>query len=148
MLDYIAHYGVGADANPPGRGSGRYPKGSGKRPRAGRIGKIFKGDNKNRKEPFAKDIEAARRAYMSSDKDFDKGGALAYGKVFRKMTDAGMSNKDIAKTLGDYWTEETVGIVKKNITNQAVDDYVKVLSKEMSAKDFNKKYDGMGYRIN
>jgi len=28
----IIHYGVGADNNPPGRGSGRYPKGSGKRP--------------------------------------------------------------------------------------------------------------------
>ena len=31
-MDYIAHYGVAADANPPGRGSGRYPKGSGARP--------------------------------------------------------------------------------------------------------------------
>lgn len=28
----IIHYGVGIDNNPPGRGSGRYPKGSGKRP--------------------------------------------------------------------------------------------------------------------
>ena len=28
-LNYIAHYGVAADDNPPGRGSGRYPKGSG-----------------------------------------------------------------------------------------------------------------------
>ena len=28
-LNYIAHYGVAADENPPGRGSGRYPKGSG-----------------------------------------------------------------------------------------------------------------------
>ena len=28
----LRHYGVGPDNNPPGRGSGRYPKGSGKRP--------------------------------------------------------------------------------------------------------------------
>ena len=30
--EYIEHIGVGADDNPPGRGSGRYPKGSGKNP--------------------------------------------------------------------------------------------------------------------
>lgn len=29
---YLVHYGVAADENPPGRGSGRYPRGSGKRP--------------------------------------------------------------------------------------------------------------------
>ena len=28
----LYHYGVGADDNPPGRGSGRYPKGSGENP--------------------------------------------------------------------------------------------------------------------
>lgn len=30
--DFLAHYGVGPDDNPPGRGSGRYPKGTGDRP--------------------------------------------------------------------------------------------------------------------
>lgn len=30
--DFLMHYGVGPDDNPPGRGSGRYPKGSGERP--------------------------------------------------------------------------------------------------------------------
>ena len=30
--DYLMHYGVGPDDDPPGRGSGRYPKGSGERP--------------------------------------------------------------------------------------------------------------------
>lgn len=30
--DFIFHYGVGPDDNPPGRGSGRYPKGSGEDP--------------------------------------------------------------------------------------------------------------------
>lgn len=30
--DFIMHYGVGADDGPPGRGSGRYPKGSGENP--------------------------------------------------------------------------------------------------------------------
>lgn len=30
--DFLMHYGVGADDNPPGRGSGRYPKGSGDNP--------------------------------------------------------------------------------------------------------------------
>lgn len=30
--DFLAHYGVGPDDDPPGRGSGRYPKGSGERP--------------------------------------------------------------------------------------------------------------------
>lgn len=29
---YIAHTGVGHDDGPPGRGSGRYPYGSGERP--------------------------------------------------------------------------------------------------------------------
>lgn len=28
-MDYLAHYGVAADHNPPGRGSGRYPRCSG-----------------------------------------------------------------------------------------------------------------------
>lgn len=30
--DYLMHYGVGWDENPPGRGSGRYPHGSGENP--------------------------------------------------------------------------------------------------------------------
>lgn len=30
--EFLAHYGVGADDNPPGRGSGRYEKGSGENP--------------------------------------------------------------------------------------------------------------------
>ena len=30
--EYLEHYGVGPDDNPPGRGSGRYAKGSGERP--------------------------------------------------------------------------------------------------------------------
>ena len=30
--DFLMHYGVGPDDNPPGRGSGRYAKGSGERP--------------------------------------------------------------------------------------------------------------------
>lgn len=30
--EFLEHYGVGPDDNPPGRGSGRYPKGSGKNP--------------------------------------------------------------------------------------------------------------------
>jgi len=30
--DYLEHYGVGPDDNPPGRGSGRYAKGTGERP--------------------------------------------------------------------------------------------------------------------
>ena len=30
--DELEHYGIGPDDNPPGRGSGRYPKGSGKHP--------------------------------------------------------------------------------------------------------------------
>ena len=32
MSDYLMHYGVGWDENPPGRGSGRYPHGSGENP--------------------------------------------------------------------------------------------------------------------
>ena len=30
--NYICHVGVGWDDNPPGRGSGRYPHGSGENP--------------------------------------------------------------------------------------------------------------------
>ena len=32
MNDFLMHFGVGPDDNPPGRGSGRYPAGSGDRP--------------------------------------------------------------------------------------------------------------------
>ena len=32
MENFLMHYGKGHDSNPPGRGSGRYPKGSGKNP--------------------------------------------------------------------------------------------------------------------
>lgn len=32
IYDELLHYGVGADDDPPGRGSGRYPKGSGENP--------------------------------------------------------------------------------------------------------------------
>lgn len=32
-MKWLMHYGVGPDDNPPGRGSGRYPKGSGSKPR-------------------------------------------------------------------------------------------------------------------
>ena len=47
-MKWLMHYGVGPDNNPPGRGSGRYPKGSGKNPRKDRVQKhlITKNDFK------------------------------------------------------------------------------------------------------
>ena len=57
---WLAHYGVGSDDNPPGRGSGRYPKGSGKNPRNGHGG-IFKFfQKKNEKTENKKNISLNR----------------------------------------------------------------------------------------
>lgn len=57
---WLAHYGVGPDDNPPGRGSGRYPKDSGKNPRNGHGG-IFKFfQKKNKKTENKKNISLNR----------------------------------------------------------------------------------------
>lgn len=59
-IKWLSHYGVGPDDNPPGRGSGRYPKGSGKNPRNGRGGifKFFR--KKNKKTENKKSISLNR----------------------------------------------------------------------------------------
>lgn len=59
-ITWLSHYGVGPDDNPPGRGSGRYPKGSGENPRNGRGGtfKFFR--KKNEKKENKKSISLNR----------------------------------------------------------------------------------------
>lgn len=73
--DSLAHYGVGWDENPPGRGSGRYPHGSGERTMQ-RINDIYSRTIKLRKEGWS-DVEIAKALgfYM-----YDRKGKIIYDK--------------------------------------------------------------------
>lgn len=72
--DFLMHYGKGHDDNPPGRGSGRYPYGSGKRPMQ---------DVRSKEDRLAAmRMRAVEKAFNeSSKKDED------YGKILQKALD-------------------------------------------------------------
>lgn len=84
----LAHIGVGHDENPPGRGSGRYPYGSGEKP--------------NQREPFANEFIDKMRAEGATNQDIVKAlKDIGYGEVdiYRQLHKAGWKTTDIAESM-------------------------------------------------
>ncbi len=110
MENELYHYGVGADDNPPGRGSGRYPKGSGDNPNQHEVWSLNK--YRELKENGLSDTEIAHvfdisttqlRAKRSIDVNNERSKRIS---EIQNLKDSGMSTNAIAKQLG--MSESTV----------------------------------------
>lgn len=110
MENELYHYGVGADDNPPGRGSGRYPKGSGENPNQHEAWSLNK--YRELKENGLSDTEIAHvfdisttqlRAKRSIDVNNERSERIS---EIQNLKDSGMSTNAIAKQLG--MSESTV----------------------------------------
>lgn len=110
MENELYHYGVGADDNPPGRGSGRYPKGSGDNPNQHEVWSLNK--YRELKENGLSDTEIAHvfdisttqlRAKRSIDVNNERSERIAQ---IQSLKDSGKSTNAIAKQLG--MSESTV----------------------------------------
>lgn len=92
--EYLEHYGVGPDDNPPGRGSGRYPKGSGERPFQHDPDRSSNsGSNEDRKKELKKTIDDAVSVIDNASKNwvsFSNDGRVRYrtDPEFRKKANA------------------------------------------------------------
>ena len=104
LKDILMHYGVGADDGAPGRGSGRYPKGSGKNPYQ-RPSNFLDRYEKYKKEG-KKETEIAAimglsttqlRAHVSLAKNEQR---MIKREKALELRDQGMSLNDIAKEMG------------------------------------------------
>lgn len=110
MENELYHFGVGADDNPPGRGSGRYPKGSGENPNQHEVWSLDK--YRELKENGLSDTEISKvfdistttlRAKRSIDVNNERSQRI---EEINKLKDTGMSTNAIAKQLG--MSESTV----------------------------------------
>ena len=103
--EVLAHYGIGPDDNPPGRGSGRYPKGSGENPYQHELG--LSGAVRKLREEGASEPDIAKglgfrstgqlRAALSMEKNRKKG---LYSVKVPELAKQGYSVKEIAEKTG------------------------------------------------
>ena len=105
-MDELYHYGVGPDDNPPGRGSGRYPKGSGENPYQ-HDSEFLKTYRKLKEEnPNMSDTDIARAmGYTTTDfrakRTIEKTEEIeAQRRHALRMYDHGYSKSEIARQLG------------------------------------------------
>lgn len=121
LNDYIEHIGVGADDNPPGRGSGRYPKGSGKNPFQHETAPDFYAYVKQLEKKGLSEVEIANslgisttklRAYYSMAKDDVRREKIAYVKQAKAE---GKSNIQIGKELGEKFNPDKSPIGESTI---------------------------------
>lgn len=124
--EFLIHYGVGPDDNPPGRGSGRYAKGSGENPNQHDIGlqatvSKLKKDGMSMPEialylgytnRFGKPSTGTLRAELSME---DQRRKANLAQAVPKYKASGMSNKAIADKLG---------ISETSVRNYLRDDYI------------------------
>ncbi len=110
--EYIEHIGVGADDNPPGRGSGRYPKGSGKNPYQHETTGDFCAYIQQLEKKGLSEVEIANglnisttrlRALYTIDKNNLRREKIAYAK---KAQTEGKSNIQIGKELGEKYNSD------------------------------------------
>lgn len=106
--DYILHYGVGADDNPPGRGSGRYPKGSGENPNQhegaspytdflDRVDRYKKAGYSDTEIAHLMDMSTGEfRAEKTKAKNERKAGQIARYEAYKQK---GVSRNEIARIL-------------------------------------------------
>lgn len=110
--EYLEHIGVGADDNPPGRGSGRYPKGSGKNPfQHEAIGTFYNYATKMEKEGFTeKEIAESLgltttryRSYKAIDGNNLRRQIVAYAK---QRDSEGISREQIATEIREKFNTD------------------------------------------
>src|SRR5574344_3042160 len=110
--EYIEHIGVGADDNPPGRGSGRYPKGSGKIPYQHETTGDFYTYVQQLEKKGLSEVEIAEglgvsttrlRALYTIDKNNLRREKFAYAK---KAQADGKTNIQIGKELGEKYNPD------------------------------------------
>ena len=110
--EYIEHIGVGADDNPPGRGSGRYPKGSGKNPYQHETTGDFYTYVQQLEKKGLSEVEIAEglgisttrlRALYTIDKNNLRREKISYAK---KAQAEGKSNIQIGKELGEKYNSD------------------------------------------
>ena len=110
--EYIEHIGVGADDNPPGRGSGRYPKGSGKNPYQHETTGDFYTYVQQLEKKGLSEVEIAEglgisttrlRALYTIDKNNLRREKISYAK---KAQAEGKSNVLIGKELGEKYNSD------------------------------------------
>ena len=104
LEDILMHYGVGADDGAPGRGSGRYPKGSGKNPYqrpSNFLDRYEKYKKEGKKETEIAEIMGLSttqlRAHVSLAKNEQR---MIKRERALELRDQGMSLNDIAKEMG------------------------------------------------
>lgn len=106
-ITWLSHYGVGPDDNPPGRGSGRYPKGSGKNPRNGRGGTFNFFRKKNEKKENKKSISLNRGPSKEIYNAIKKANPKKVNDIVRNLikNKKMISEEQIKKlrSLGDEW---------------------------------------------
>ena len=104
LEDELMHVGVGHDENPPGRGSGRFPYGSGEHP--------------NQRQPFSNPFIDKMRADGADDKAIVKAlKDVGYGDVdiYRQLHKAGWTPTTIAKAMDTSTTKLRAKIsIEKN----------------------------------
>lgn len=112
MNNILIHYGVGPDNNPPGRGSGRYPKGSGKNPRKDRVQKhlITKNDVKGYSEHTIKELQSfGIKVDSSKNLYFPKGMEIQRVSLSKNENDPGriyasfLKNDNYVYSSGEFW---------------------------------------------
>lgn len=114
MNKILVHYGVGPDNNPPGRGSGRYPKGSGKNPRKDRVQKhlITKNDFKSlyNSDNIIKELQAfGIKVDSSKNLYFPKGMEIQRVSLSKNENDPGRIYASFLKydnetySSDDFW---------------------------------------------
>ena len=120
----LMHFGVGPDDNPPGRGSGRYPKGSGKKPF--QHDDFYKGIQELRNQGLS-DKEIAEvfnmntsefRALNSYASSIHKKEMVARTKELAMMTD-----DDGEKLYSNVQIGKMLGIPESSVRNYLKDSY-------------------------
>ena len=143
--DILMHVGVSIKDGAPGRGSGRYPLGSGENPyqhqddfvgRVKRYREEGKTDKEICEEMGIKTISELKRQYAAYNND----RRLREYVEVKKLHDKGMTNEQIAKELGLAGESTVRGILKNN---QAIEnaqsarttaDYLKEVLKDNPGK--------------
>ena len=145
LMDCIAHIGVGADDNPPGRGSGRYPKGSGKNPFQHETTGDFYNYVKQLKKKGLGEVEIAESLGMSTTrlralytiyKNDIRTEKIAY---IKKAQVEGKSNIQIGKELGEKFNEDKSPIGESTIRSLLNEEAQARMNTSMKTADQLKK---------
>lgn len=106
MSNYLLHSGKGHDDNPPGRGSGRYPYGSGKRP--------YQND----------DVTRIRYSPSEKTKKVIKIAGISYGTAWvasvAAMITHAIKTADKVRTFTGFNTASNIATAAKFVNNSKI----------------------------